>query len=112
MSTQAYKIGVFSGQALSAGGSAESSPLLLNSIRPGSSFTTQLEVEGQGMVDVDLLVSVNEESYLPLRQLYTSAMQGEYIQEHELVPGMRMKFRITESTLAEPATVSLWICLK
>lgn len=109
---QAYRIGLFSSEEVSAGSFSESSPLLLNSIRPGETASMQILVSGAGAVDVEILVSVNESTYVPLKHVVASATAGEYIEDISLPPAMRLKARVSEVSVADSATVSIWLCLK
>ena len=120
MSQQAYVLTAFAGTAgngiLAAGKSVESQVFDVNLMRPLGNFAGQLLVSGAGNVDIDLYTSINGTTFVKSRNLFEAASatdgpaaDGEQLESLGMEVCLKFKFKATEKSGTDAATVSLWI---
>ena len=120
MSQQAYALIAFAGTAkngfLTEGTFIESQVFDVNLMRPLGNFAGQLLVSGAGNVDIDLYTSINGTTFVKSRNLFEAASatdgpaaDGEQLESLGMEVCMKFKFKATEKSGTDAATVSLWI---
>jgi hypothetical protein len=110
MSQQAYSVTMFEDEEISAGGTATSPEIDVNSMRPLGNFASQLKVTGSGTVTLDLYLSINGDDYVNYYSLYEDqGATAGMIENHAFAVCTKFKVVATETSGADSATVSHWI---
>lgn len=109
MSQQIYTVDLFEAEVIAAGQSATSDIVEVNSIRPLGQFASQLLIAGDGVIDIELFVSINGTSFVPYEKLFEGYTAGEYLEPHSLAICLKFYAVATETGGIDSATVSQWM---
>jgi len=117
MSQYAYAIQIFDGLTSSTGDLQNGDVITsdaqqVNAMRPVGNFSCQLNVEGDGEVKIELLISLNGTDYINYGSLFEGKTEGEYLEPFSVPVCLYFKLRATETGGEEDAVVKCWVGLQ